>query len=109
MEVEGGGMEKIDRLRSFADGRGRPPSIDGRLALRYFSQDECGIFRAKSHAVTYGVLDLSFAANVGNIVEVAFGIGNVEIDGGRNLAMFHCDQRSCQPCGAASALSMSNL
>src|ERR1700690_3733924 len=79
------------------------------LSLRDLPYYERGVLRSESHAVTDGVLDLSFAPDVGHVVEIALGVGDVEVDGGGNLAMLHRDQGCGQAGRAAGALGMSDL
>src|ERR1022692_2864871 len=66
--------------------------VKGRSALRDLLHHQRGVLRSESYAVADGVLDLSFAAYVGYIVQVALGVGDVEVNGGGNLAVLHCDQ-----------------
>ena len=55
------------------------------------------------------MLDLRAAADIGHVVQVALRIGDIEIDGGRNFAVFHSNQGGSEARCATSALSMSNL
>src|ERR1700738_1547225 len=73
------------------------------------TQDERRVFRSKAHAVADGMLNLRSSSHVGHVVKIALGIGRFEVDGGRNLAVLHGDQRSCQASGTARALGMSDL
>ena len=43
----------------------------------------------KSKRITHGDLDFAFTRGVGHIVEIAFRIGILEIDRGRDNAMFY--------------------
>ena len=55
------------------------------------------------------MLDLRAATGFGHVIQVALRISDIEIDGGRNLAVFHGNQGGSEACGTAGALSMSNL
>src|SRR5215510_12267414 len=77
--------------------------------LRHIAQHQSRVFRSEAYAVADGVLDRSFTAGGGDVVQIAVRIRPVEIDGGRNLASLHCDQSSGQAGCPTRALSVTNL
>src|SRR5205085_8333867 len=72
-------------------------------------QHQRGILRAEGDAVANGMLDILLAAAIGNIVKITFRIRFFQIDGRRDLAVLHGDDRSRDTCGATSALGVPNL
>src|SRR5262249_31142471 len=59
-------------------------------------------------AVTDGVLDLEFSRLTGNVIEIALGVGLVDIDGGRRDGVAHREQGRGNPGRAASALRVAD-
>ena len=49
------------------------------------------------------------AAGFGNVVEIALGIWDIQIDSGRKLALFHGDEGGGHAGGSAGSLSVANL
>src|SRR5438552_4065367 len=85
------------------------PSHRGRLSgndplAHHPPQHEGGIFRSEGDAVANGVLHVLLAACLGNIIKVTFRIGLFQIDGRRDLAVLHGDDRRRDTRGAAGAL-----
>src|SRR5215469_18718578 len=73
------------------------------------AEHQRGILRSKSYAVAYGIFDLRPAPDIGNVVEVAVGIRFVQVDGGGNAAVLHCNQGGRDAGSSAGSLRMPNL
>src|SRR5689334_1966113 len=72
-------------------------------------QQQSRVLRTESDAVANRMLNLLPASNIGNVIEIAFGVGKLQVDGRRDLTVMHCDQRGGHPSGATGPLRMSNL
>ena len=72
-------------------------------------QDQGRILGPEPYAITDGMLDLSAATDVRHVIQIALRIRDIEIDGGRNFAVFHGHQCGSEAGGAAGALRVSNL
>src|SRR5271170_734373 len=79
------------------------------MSLRHFSQNQGRVFRSESHAIADRMLDLSFAIDVGHVIQIALGVGDVEVNGWGNLAVVHGDEGCSQAGRAAGALGVSDL
>src|SRR5205823_2735702 len=53
-----------------------------------FSGDQTGIVAAKTKRVIDGGVDFNLASSMRHVVEIAFGVGEIEIDGGRHGLFF---------------------
>src|SRR6516164_11682161 len=111
MGVEKARTEKV-WYRSHTVISRRAAQLDGwtlRLVSGNLSQHQGSILRPESHTVTNGVLDLSLAIDIGNIIEVALRIRSIEIDRRRHPAMLHGNHRRRNTGRAASTLGMTDL
>src|SRR5690242_11714432 len=76
---------------------------------RYPPQHERGVIRAESDAIADGMFDLRATAGVRDIVEVAIGIGNLDVDGRWHLSVLHRDEGCGHARGTARTLRMTDL
>lgn len=53
--------------------------------------DEGGVFAAEGDAVADGVFDLHLAGLIGDVVEIAFGVRDLEIERGVHLVVAHAE------------------
>src|SRR5438309_7100889 len=84
--------------------------LSGNEPLAHHSpQHQRGILRSEGDAVANGMLDILLAACLGSIVKITFRIRFFQIDGRRDLAVLHGDNRRRDTRGAAGALGMANL
>src|SRR5262249_31382413 len=73
------------------------------------AQHERRVLGTERDAVAHGVFDLKRASGLGHVVEVAVGVGFLQIDGGWELVVLHCDQRGGDAGCATRALRMPDL
>ncbi len=52
------------------------------MANSHLGDQQAGIVAAEAEAVAHGVFDVGTACDVGHIVQIAFGVGFIVIDGG---------------------------
>src|SRR5581483_1973577 len=98
MGIEAHWMEKLD---------GAPPAW--RSLLSNLLECQRGILRSKSHAIADCMLDVDLSAHIGDVVQIALGIGFGQVNRRGHQPMFHGNQSGGNARGAACALSMSNL
>ena len=55
------------------------------------------------------MLDLSLTIDVGDVIQIALGVGDVEVNGWRNFSVLHGDEGCSQAGRAAGALGMPDL
>src|SRR5579883_26671 len=73
-----------------------------------FPENQSGILAAEGNAVRDRILEIGAAPLFRDVIEVAFGIGNVHVRRRREHAIAHGKQRCGDACGAARALWMTD-
>src|ERR1044071_9535487 len=77
--------------------------------IPYLFDDERAVLGAEADAVAEGDADALLARAVGGVVEVAVGVGLVEVDGGGNLIGLHRAESGGEPGRARRALRVADL
>src|ERR1700687_4084492 len=72
-------------------GQVRHLPLRGPWRLRDLFQHQCRVLGSKTDAVADRILNLGFAADVRNVIEITFRVWRVQVDGGRKLTVFHRD------------------
>src|SRR4051812_41059789 len=91
-DFSGGGGSTGGGLHFFcAQKKGRPRTTAKRAGEGFkrfgldFFDEEGGVVAAEAEGVGHGVIDFGTAGDVGDVVEIAFGVGFVVVDGGREV------------------------
>src|SRR6185312_3078219 len=66
------------------------------------------VLASERNAVCHGVVHRERPRSFGDIVQIAFGVGAVNVNSGRRYAVAHRQEGCCHTCGSASALRVAD-